>query len=110
MLCPDGQYQEFTDKNSRKILHLPVWKKPFMQYLCCLPHRTSFLLINDPALATKEKKKKKNPNTTTTTKRQPKAGKKRSRAKRKLWKYKMLVFIGPSFYRKKKDTYRNKVS
>lgn len=54
ILCPDGQYREFVDKNSRKILHLPVWKMPFMQCLCCLPHRTSFLLMKAPELGTKK--------------------------------------------------------
>lgn len=69
ILCPDGQYQEFIDKNSRKILHLLVWKKPFMQYLCCLPHRTYFLLIKVPAQATKKtqpQQQNQHPATTTT--------------------------------------------
>lgn len=54
ILCPGGWHQEFIDKISRKILHLPAWKKPFMQYLCFLPHRTSILLTKVSALATKE--------------------------------------------------------
>lgn len=54
ILCPGGWHQEFIDKNSRKIFHLPAWKKPFMQYLCFLPHRTSILLTKVCALATKK--------------------------------------------------------
>lgn len=61
ILCPDGQYREFIDKNSRKILHLPVWKMPFMQCLCCLPHRTSFLLTKAPELGTKKTTKQTKP-------------------------------------------------
>lgn len=62
ILCPDGQYQEFIDKNLRKILHPPMWKMPFMQYLCCLTHRTSFLPIEAPELGTKSQLNKTPPN------------------------------------------------